>query len=194
MGAFSGLFSWYLHPFVADGQVNVLMPIQFPLHGVAYAGWTLVAFAIGAFAGVAIRRIVPALAAALAAWAALAMVTAIFVRSYWYETPLRASGGAPHAPPSWLNSSWVLSSWTSGPGGQLVSPAVANNLVPLSVQNSPNPNASAGWMTHHGFTQWWSYQPLARYGHFQLFEGGWLLALSVVLIAATVWLVRRRSA
>jgi hypothetical protein len=29
---------------------------------------------------------------------------------------------------------------------------------------------------------------------FQWIEGGWLLALSVLLIAATVWLVRRRAA
>jgi hypothetical protein len=28
----------------------------------------------------------------------------------------------------------------------------------------------------------------------QLIEGGWLLALSVVCFAATVWLVRRRAA
>ncbi len=29
---------------------------------------------------------------------------------------------------------------------------------------------------------------------FQWIEGGWLLALSVLLIAATIWLVRRRAA
>jgi ABC-type Fe3+/spermidine/putrescine transport system ATPase subunit len=193
LGAFSVLFSWYLRPFIADGQVSVLMPIQFTLHGVAYAGWTLAAFAIGAFAGVMIWRVVPALAAALAAWAALALATAIFFRPYDYETPLRTSGGAPHMSPARLSSSWVLSSWTTGPGGRLVSPATANNLIPLSALHSPNPNAPADWMIRHGFTQWWSYQPPSRFGHFQLIEGGWLVALSVVLIAATVWLIQRRS-
>jgi hypothetical protein len=33
-----------------------------------------------------------------------------------------------------------------------------------------------------------------RYWHFQFIEGGWLLALSLILLAATVWLVRRRAA
>ena len=33
-----------------------------------------------------------------------------------------------------------------------------------------------------------------RFWPFQWIEGGWLLALSVLLIAATVWLVRRRAA
>ena len=46
----------------------------------------------------------------------------------------------------------------------------------------------------HGYTQWTSYQPASRFWPFQWIEGGWLLALSVLLIAATVWLVRRRAA
>jgi len=36
-------------------------------------------------------------------------------------------------------------------------------------------------------------QPATRLWAFQWIEGGWLLALSVLLIAATVWLVRRRA-
>jgi hypothetical protein len=59
-------------------------------------------------------------------------------------------------------------------------------------------NASSGspaqCLSEHGYTQWTSYQPGSRYWPFQLIEGGWLLALSVLLIAATVWLVRRRAA
>jgi len=37
-------------------------------------------------------------------------------------------------------------------------------------------------------------QPDSRFWSFQLIEGGWLLAVSVVLIAGTVWLIRRRGA
>jgi hypothetical protein len=33
----------------------------------------------------------------------------------------------------------------------------------------------------------------SRFWPFQWIGGGWLLALSVLLIAATVWLVRRRA-
>jgi hypothetical protein len=39
-----------------------------------------------------------------------------------------------------------------------------------------------------------SFEPASRFWHFQLIEGGWLLALSAVLIAAAIWLVRRRAA
>ena len=46
----------------------------------------------------------------------------------------------------------------------------------------------------HGYTQWTSYQPASRFWPFQWIEGGWLLALSALLIAATIWLVQRRAA
>jgi hypothetical protein len=49
-------------------------------------------------------------------------------------------------------------------------------------------------LLHHGYRLSVSYQPESRFWHFQLVEGGWLLALSLILLAATVWLVRRRAA
>ncbi len=192
-GAFTELYSWYMRPFTALGLgKSAIQPLEFPLHGVAFAAWTAAAFAIGAFAGVTIRRTVPAIAAALVSWTTLAVATAVFLRPN-YETPLVTSGGVPHAGPAWLNSAWVLSSWTTGSGGRQVSPATFDSVVPPSIQNSTQANALPDWMSQHHFTQWWSYQPLSRYGHFQLIEGGWLLALSVLLIAATVWMVGRRS-
>jgi len=57
-----------------------------------------------------------------------------------------------------------------------------------------NPSARRRWVdTHHGFTQWTTYQPAGRFWPFQWTEGGWLLALSLLLLTATVWLVRRRA-
>ena len=49
-------------------------------------------------------------------------------------------------------------------------------------------------LVQHGYTQWSDYQPASHFWPFQWIEGGWLLALSVLLIAVTVWLVRRRAA
>ena len=49
-------------------------------------------------------------------------------------------------------------------------------------------------LAQHGITQWWRYIPVSRFWPMQFVEAGWLLALSVLLIAATVWLVRRRAA
>ena len=58
----------------------------------------------------------------------------------------------------------------------------------------PSSGTLAQCLAQHGYTQWTSYQPASRFWPFQWIEGGWLLALSVLLIAVTVWVVRRRAA
>ena len=58
-GAFSALFSWYTQPFFAVGYTNPFDTRLFALRGVAFAAWALAAFAIGALAGMLIRRVVP---------------------------------------------------------------------------------------------------------------------------------------
>jgi len=62
-GAFSLLFRWFYQPFLDARLDGVLAPQLFNLVGVDFAAWTLVAFSIGAIAGVLIRRTVPAMAA-----------------------------------------------------------------------------------------------------------------------------------
>jgi|SRR5690242_13683993 len=104
----------------------------FDLRGLAFPAWTLAAFAIGALAGMLIRRVVPAIVATLAVYAGLAFAAARLLR------------------------------WR--------------------------------YLARHGYTQWTSYQPASRLWAFQWIEAGWLLALSALLIAVTIWLVRRRAA
>src|SRR5438034_7743283 len=81
------------------GGVTVL-----DLLGVAFAAWTLAAFAIGVLAGMLIRRAVPAIAATLAAYAALAFATGLWLREH-YITPLVTS--SPNPP----GSAWAISGW-----------------------------------------------------------------------------------
>ena len=56
------------------------------------------------------------------------------------------------------------------------------------------PQSISSWrfLVHHGFTQMTTYQPTSRFWSFQWIEGGWLFALSALLLVVTVWLVRRR--
>ena len=187
--AFTELFSWYYHAFLADGQVSRLLPLAFGLLGVAFAAWTLAAFAIAAFFGALLRRTLPAMAATLATWTVLAIGTAVWLRQH-YQAPLRTTANPP-------SDAWVLSSYVTGPHGQVLSQRALDQLfqqAPASVQNSANPNALTNWLAQQHYTQWTSYEPASRFWHFQLIEGGWLLALSAVAIAAAIWLVRRRAA
>ena len=195
-GAFTVLFSWYNQPFVAAGYVTPFSARVFDLLGVAFAAWTLAAFAIGVLAGMLIRRVVPAIAATLAVYAGLAFATGLWLREH-YMTPLVTS--STNLP----GSAWIISQLVHQGRQVRVQPvrdqATSSRATTLPrdagraehVQTILNP---AQYLTQHGYTHWTSYQPGSRFWPFQWIEGGWLLALSVLLIAATVWLVRRRAA
>jgi hypothetical protein len=75
-----------------------------------------------------------------------------------------------------------------------VPPGQLFGQLPPSLRNAGNPASINTWLAQHHYTQWWTYQPVGRFWTFQFIEGGWLLALSLVLIAATIWMVRRRAA
>jgi hypothetical protein len=190
-GAFTALFFWYFRPFLAIGQVSEMLPLAFALLGVVFAAWTLFAFALAAFTGTLFRRTVPAMAVTLVVYIVLAIGTATAIRPH-YMTPVTERGwnGGPSA-------GWILSSWVQAPHGQVLGQADLSNLfqhVPASVQNSRSPDAFTNWLAQHGYTMWQSVQPASRFWQFQLIEGGWLLAVSALLLAGAVWLVRRRGA
>jgi hypothetical protein len=204
-GAFSLLLAWYYQPFFADGNQTTLAPTVFDLRGVAFAAWTLAGFAIGALAGMLIRRVVPAIAATLAAYAGLAFVTGVYLREH-YLTPLVTSN--PNVPGSTLGSSgsvsdsaWILSQqWQTRAGRPVSEDALGQVLQRAAPQlggggkgGIPQAYSVTQYLMQHGYTLWTTYQPASRFWPFQWIEGGWLLALSVLLIAATVWLVRRRT-
>jgi hypothetical protein len=201
-GAFSVLVTWYYQPYLATGNGTVfssaspLSPGLFDLRGVAFAAWTLAAFAIGALAGMLIRRVVPAIAATLAIYAGLALLAGNVLRQH-YLTPLATS--SPNVPGSaWVTSEW----WTKGGkfafGGRPPA-ALLQQLCSSSVVAGPggrvgiSGSSATQCLVQHGYTQWADYQPASHFWPFQWIEGGWLLALSALLAFVTVWLVRRRA-
>jgi ABC-type transport system involved in multi-copper enzyme maturation permease subunit len=200
-GAFSVLYAWYIRPFLAAAvsQQSSLAGEIFDLKGVAFAAWTLAAFAIGALAGMLIRRIVPAMAATLAVYAGLAFTTTLWLRQH-YLVPLVTNN--PGGPPGAGNAALPISRWWTGPNGKPVSQSVINHLLqgfqPTVIKVGPNTFNKIvdpqHYLAKHGYTQWMSYQPASRFWPFQWIESGWLVALALILIAATIWLVRRRAA
>ena len=194
-GAFTVLFAWYNQPWVAAGYVTPFSARVFNLLGVAFGAWTLAAFAIGVLAGMLIRRAVPAIAATLAGYAGLAFATALWLREH-YITPLVTHN------PNLPGSARIISHWYTGRDGKPLSRAAISQILRAdhTATTKIGPNTSqtvqnaVGYLTQHGYTFWVSYQPGSRFWPFQWIEGGWLLALSALLIAATVWLVRRRAA
>jgi hypothetical protein len=202
-GALSMLISWYYQPYFHPGnealsltEASPLTPGLFDLRGVGFAAWTLVAFAIGGLAGMVVRRVVPAIVATLAAYAGLASSAGLYLRQH-YLAPLVTS-----KPSMWVSpgSDWVLSQRWTTKGGEAVSQSVLGLVLqgaPLQLAGKggvPKDAASVQYLMQHGYTLWTTYQPASRFWPFQLIEAGGLLALSVLLIAATTWLVSRRLA
>jgi ABC-type transport system involved in multi-copper enzyme maturation permease subunit len=199
-GAFGVLVSWHYQPYFGAGNRALGLPQLSPfdsdvfsLRGMALPAWTLAAFAIGALAGMLIRRVLPAIVATLAAYTGLAFATGLYLRPR-YLTPLVTS--SPNLP----GTAWIISQWWTKDG------RFAFGFPPYNLLNqfcSAGPGSSgkggggpsfAQCLAPHGYTQWTSYQPGSRFWPFQWMEAGWLLALSALLIAAAVWLVQRRAA
>jgi hypothetical protein len=200
-GALSLLFSWYYQPYLTtrNGALSLtewspFSPALFDLRGIAFAAWTLTAFAIGALAGMLIRRVVPAIVATLAAYTGLAVGAGNVVRQH-YLTPLLTSN---------LNvpgSAWIMRQWWTKGGAFAFAGRPPEGLLeqfcsspPLGPLGKPSPVTLTQCLAQHGYTQWTSYQPARRFWLFQGMEAGWLLALSAVLIATTVWVAHRRAA
>ena len=205
---FGALLSWYYQPYFGLGNQALGLSVTsrfnaglFDLTPIAFPAWTLAAFAIGALAGMLIRRVVPAIAAALAVYAGLAFATGLYLREH-YLTPLVITNNFKLPSSAWILSQW----WTKG--GMTLSQSTMNQVMdPVFSRNIPAVPSdqvhlykasallnSEQYLTQHGYTFWTRYQPGSRFWPFQWIEGGWLLALSVLLIAATIWLVRRRAA
>jgi ABC-type transport system involved in multi-copper enzyme maturation permease subunit len=204
-GAITVLLSWYYQPYFPAGSqalyVSKALPIGasspfapglFDLRGVTFAAWTLAAFAIGVLAGVLIRRVVPAIVTTLAVYTGLAFAVGGFLRQH-YVAPLVTSK---------LNiptSAWVISQQWFTSSRRPASPGALSQVLQSGPANLGGkggvPKSVTVWqyLAHHGFTQLTTYQPVSRFWSFQWIEGGWLLALSVLLIAATAWMVRHRA-
>ena len=162
-GSFSALISWYYQPYFAVGNQNPGISMATPfasglfdLRGVGLAAWTLAAFAIGALAGMLIRRAVPAMVATLVAYTGLAIAAGSFLRQH-YMTPLLTS--SPNVP----GTAWIMSQWWTRDGR-----FAFTGLPPMSIVQqycTPGPQGSTAVKTpvtitrclsQHGYAQWTS--------------------------------------
>ena len=198
-GALSLLFTWYYQPYFALGDRTIgttdllVSPFStglFDLRGVAFAGWTLAAFAIGVLTGTLIRRVVPAIVATLAVYTGLAIATGAFLRQHYLAPLVTTNLNLP-------GSAWIINQEWATKSGHPVSSSVLGQVLSGTKFSAGGgvPQSLLAWqdLARHGYEQVTTYQPASRFWSFQWIEGGWLLALSIVLISATVWLVRRRG-
>jgi len=204
-GAISVLFSWYYQPyFPADNRAlyvskelpiatsSPFLPGLFDLRGVTFAAWTLAAFAIGLSAGVLSRRVVPAIVATLVAYTGLAFAVGGFLRQHYLAPLVISKLNIP-------DSAWVITQQWITKDGRAASQSVLSQVLQGAAGQlfgkGGVPKSVTVWqyLAQHGYILLTTYQPASRFWLFQWIEGGWLLALSVLLITVTVWMVRRRA-
>lgn len=165
------------------------------ISGIAPAGYAAFAFAVGAAAGLLIRRTLPAMAVTLVVSAVAMTAFPIWVRPHLLPTaqvtvtlsttsingfdftsPARRALFVQTAPPR-IPGAWILSTQLTTPDGRPVS------AVPYSVACGPNApgNSCQAYIESLHLRQAVSYQPASRYWDFQWIETGIYLALALIL-------------
>jgi ABC-type transport system involved in multi-copper enzyme maturation permease subunit len=162
--------------------VSKLVPLAVVLTGATWAFTELFSWYYHAFeVDGRVSRLLPLafalLGVAFAAWTLAAFAIAVF-----FGALIRRTGPAMAA---------TLVSWTALAIGTAVG-LRQHYQAPLKT-TAVSPPAGA-WVLGHSATGWTTYQPAGRFWHFQFIEAGWLAALSVILLAAAIWLVRHRAA
>jgi lysophospholipase L1-like esterase len=201
----AALASWWFSPQYALDNGRLAPQFFVPL-GPAFAAWTLLAFALGVAAGAAVRRVVPAIAATLAAWTGLAVLTGIWLRYRLYGSPSRFSlsfaqasqqaqqtqAGLPHRVRIFSGSpprAFVLKTWLVNARGQVVTKPP---LPPGGAKAAATAHGGADpQAVLHGFHVVGVYLPDSRFWPFQWAETGWLAVLSALFLALAFWLSRR---
>ena len=211
-GLLTLMVTWWSGP--ADSALEVpyghrtsfqrLAPVLFDTRAIAPIGYAALAVALGAFAGLLLRRTVPALASTLTAFAAIQFSWPNWIRPHLITavTTSRPLTVADFGTIRILNSStmtvagtgqlgqpgaWVLSSHVVGPSGA----AYAGPPIQACLDGSSSSQCFASLAKLH-LMQVFSYQPADRFWNFQWSETAIFTGLAVLLAAACLLLVNRR--
>jgi hypothetical protein len=179
----SAVVMWWRGPF--DTLQGRMAPSGFDVEGLVVPAYALFALAVGVLAGLLLRRTVAAMTAALVVFAATRLIVLSFLRPNFmgplHRTVLPTQDG--HWP-----GVWVLSNTLVDAGGRQISADREDLAILHAQQANIDPHT---YLVTLGWQRIVSYQPAGRFWTFQLFEAGLFVALSVAIVALTLWLVRR---
>jgi hypothetical protein len=156
---------------------------------VAPVAYSVFAFAVGAAAGVLVRRVLPAMAITLAVYLPLRL----WVQSLraHFDTPLQISYQAFGTSPRAGLGDWIVQSRIVDGAGRTVSDQTV--LTNCGVGPKVPKHDVLGCLAAHGYHQLDAYQPASRFWAFQGIESAIFLGLAAVLLLLTFYWVTRRS-
>ncbi len=199
--------SWWASPIYRAGQqgtsINRLEPALFGGTGIVPVGCAAFALVLGVTAGVLIRRTVPAMAVTLAAFTAVQLTMALWIRPHLI-TALQAVSPLNLANLNGLmidnNSSmtvigavtkpaaWVLANQTIDTAGHVFT----GPATPACLSQTASQQACTASLARLHLRQLLTYQPASRYWAFQWSETAIFLVLAVALAGFCFWRIQRR--
>jgi ABC-type transport system involved in multi-copper enzyme maturation permease subunit len=182
-GALLAALIWWYHPWA---QLNGSFGTNaYDTSGPVWVAETLLALALGVFAGTLTRRVVLAIFLTIVLFLAIRVPIASFWRPY-FEAPITQINpiGQGNNNQSTLSSQdWIIS--------QGYIDAQGNKHSGL-VGCTSNENLTQCFQANHAHALFVSYQPADRFWTFQWIETGIYVGFSLLALGATFWLVRRR--
>ncbi len=209
-GLLSLMLTWWSSPIdtslsqSGNSRLNLtrLAPVLFDSRDLTPVGYAAFAFALGVTAGVLIRRTVPAMAAALAGFAAVQFAWPIWIRQHLIAPVHTVVALLPgnvleiksinnnmiiSAMPNFTQQgAWVLSSQVVGNSGRPVH--VTTPAVCLGNKFA----ACQAWIGRLHLRQVVAYEPASRFWEFQWAETVIFVAVAVALAGFCAWWIRRR--
>jgi hypothetical protein len=182
----SFLTMWWRHPF--DSFEGRMSPSGFEIEGVVVPAYAAFAFAVGVLAGLLLKRTVAAMTVTLVVFVATRLAVTKFLRPR-FEPPLHltATGSSTGTHPG----AWVLSDTLVDAAGRRIT-AGREDLAILHAQHARiDPH---DYLAALGWRRVLSFQPADRFWTFQGIEASIFFALALLVIAGTVWAIRRTPA
>jgi ABC-type transport system involved in multi-copper enzyme maturation permease subunit len=177
------VFQWWNQPFI---PARLIEPM-FDLYAPVFAGWMLVNLGVAALLGALLRSRAGAVIGCLACTLLTAGWNSTYLQLRYLPPSMAVNGSAP--------ADSVLVNWYAGkPDGQPLTGAAAQRAEQVlgDTRGGWTHIARALGRLHAASIE--TYQPAGRFWPLQTIEAAGLLIIALLLGAATVWIVQRRSA
>ncbi|GAA3284516.1 transporter [Dactylosporangium vinaceum] len=182
-----------------------IQPLLYGSRGLVPIGYAVFAFVLGVTIGMLLRRVVPAMATTLAAYAAVAVAMPLWVRTHLVaavreSTPLTAddiqglsfspSKGTMSVRGADVEGAWTVSTGTFRADGSVFTGP--GDPVACGMQTGGSPSRCGEWLATQHLHLDRVYHPDSQFWSLQWAETGLFLGLAALLAGFCFWWVRQR--